>query len=69
MRRAVDRREVAHVTITLCVDRDVNWKPGIHVNRWVKLRSVRVWWLWFAVAWYRFSDYRLVVEPHEWSLA
>jgi hypothetical protein len=55
------------MTITLCVDRKTNWRPGLHVNRWSKLRSVRVWWLWFAVAWYRFDDYHLVALPHEWS--
>lgn len=56
------------MTITFCVDRQANWRPGRHVNRWGRrLRSVRVWWAWFAVAWYRFNDYYLVAEPHEWS--
>jgi len=56
------------MTITVCVDRQVQWRPGKHVNRWGKrLRSVRVWWLWIAVAWYRFDDRILVAEPHEWE--
>lgn len=56
------------MTITICVDRHANWKPGRHVNRWgTRVRSVRVWWAWIAVAWYRFDDYHLVAEPHEWS--
>lgn len=59
------------MTITVCIDRDgINWKPGRHVNRWgKKVRSVRVWWLFIAVAWYRFDDRHLVAEPHEWSEA
>jgi hypothetical protein len=60
--------EDSSMTLTLCIDRDMNLKPGRHVNhRGKQLRSIRVWWLWFAVAWYRFSDYHLVAEPHEWS--
>jgi hypothetical protein len=56
------------MTVTVCIDTEFQKKPGKHTNRWGnKIRSVRVWWLWFAVAWYRFSDYRLVTEPHEWS--
>ena len=55
------------VTLTLCVDRKVNWRPGKHVNQWSELRSIRAWWLWFAVAWYRFDDRHLVADPHEWS--
>ncbi len=57
------------MTLTLCVDRQgVNWRPGKHANRWGKqLRSIRIWWLWFAVAWYRFDDRELVAEKHEWS--
>ena len=56
------------MTITLCIDRDIQRKPGRHVNRWGKrLRSVRVWWLWFAVAWYRFDDHHLVTEALPWS--
>jgi hypothetical protein len=44
------------------------WKPGRHVHRWGKrLRSARVWWLWFAVAYYAMDDYELVAEKHEWS--
>ena len=55
------------MTITVCVDRHMQIRPGIHVNKWAKMRSIRVWWLWFAVAWYRFDDYVLVAEPHEWG--
>ena len=55
------------MTLTLCVDRSVQWRPGKHINRWNRLRSVRVWWLWFAVAWYRFDDQHLVEQPHEWT--
>ena len=56
------------MTITVCVDQQVNWRPGLHVSRWGRrFRSVRVWWLWFAFGWYRFSDYHLVAESHEWS--
>lgn len=57
------------MTITVCLDRhDVSLRPGRHVNRWGrKLRSVRVWWLWIAVAWYRFDDRELVARRHEWS--
>lgn len=56
------------MTITVCVDRNFARRPGTHVNRWGKrLRSIRVWYGWIAVAWYRFDDYQLVTEPHEWS--
>jgi hypothetical protein len=56
------------MTITVCFGRDIQLRPGKHVNRWGKrLRSVRVWWLWVAVAWYRFDDRTLVREPHAWS--
>ncbi len=53
------------------------WKPGKHVNVWTTrrppararkhLRSIRLWWLWFAVAYYRMDDYQLVAEKHGWS--
>lgn len=56
------------MTFTLCADRHVNWRPGRHVHRSGKrLRSARAWWLWFAVAWYRFDDHELVTEAHGWS--
>jgi hypothetical protein len=56
------------MTVTVCIDRNVNWRPGRYVNRWGnRLRSVRCWWLWFAIAWYRFDDHQLVVEPHNWE--
>lgn len=55
------------MTITLCIDHQASWKPGRHINRWNKIRSVRVWWLWVAVAWYRFDDCELVTRPHEWE--
>jgi hypothetical protein len=56
------------MTVTVCWGRPANWRPGRHVNRWGKrLRSVRVWWLWVAVAWYRFDDRVLVMYPHDWS--
>lgn len=59
------------MTITLCIDRDVNWKPGKHVVRdWHdrrRLRTARAWWLWFAVAWYAYDDRELVTTPHEWD--
>jgi hypothetical protein len=55
------------MTITFCIDRDFRRHPGKHVNRWGKVRSARVWWGWFAIAWYRFDDCELVTRPHEWS--
>lgn len=56
------------MTFTLCMDRGVQWRPGRHVNRWGRqLRSARVWWLWFSVAWYRFDDKWLVQLPHDWA--
>lgn len=57
-------------TVTFCWDRQypLAWRPGTHVNRHGRrLRSVRAWWLWFAVAWYRMDDYELVARPHAWS--
>lgn len=46
----------------------ISFKPGKHVNRWGRhIRSARVYWLWFAVAYYRMDDYELVSESHEWS--
>jgi hypothetical protein len=56
------------MTVTICIDRESAGKPGVHTNRWGKrLRSVRVWCGPIAIAWYAFNDYRLAVEPHEWS--
>jgi hypothetical protein len=56
------------VTITLCIDRNVNWKPGRATNRQGKrLRSARFWWLWVAVAWYAYDDRELAISPHEWE--
>jgi hypothetical protein len=44
------------------------WKPQRWVNRWgKKVRSYRVIWLWFAVAYYRMDDYELVAKPHIWK--
>lgn len=56
------------MTLTISIAHRPTWRPGWHVSRRDKpTRSVRVWWLWFAVAWYRLNDHDLVTEPHEWS--
>jgi len=58
------------MTLTVCVDGNIarTKRPGVHVNRWGRqLRSVRVWWMWIAVAWYRLDDVDLVQLPHDWS--
>jgi hypothetical protein len=64
------RELLMHGTVTFSWDTVYPFapKPQRWTHRWGKqLRSVRVIWLWFAIAWYRMDDRELVAERHEWS--
>lgn len=64
------------MTLTFCIDfggdkdtKFAGWKPGWHRAYDIegRLRSIRIYWMWFAIAWYRFDDYKLVTQSMGWS--
>lgn len=51
------------MVLVLECDRRVNWIPGVHRSA----TMVRIWWLFFAVAWVRVPFETFVQTAYRWE--